>query len=99
VVGYQLGRQLDENTAVGCLLHGAIFVVFLWFLGGLGLESTPTSVWTGLLLTIFTAVLSLLPIGVLLALGRQSSLQLCWLSILYIEVIRGPLIGILFLLR
>jgi len=40
----------------------------------------------------------LFPIGVLLALGRQSSLPVVrWLSILYIEVIRGlPLIGILF---
>jgi general L-amino acid transport system permease protein len=39
------------------------------------------------------------PIGVLLALGRQSPLPVVrWLSILYIEVVRGlPLIGILFL--
>jgi len=44
-----------------------------------------------------TAVISIFfPIGVLLALGRQSSLPVVrWLSILYIEVIRGlPLIGI-----
>jgi general L-amino acid transport system permease protein len=104
VVGYQLGRQLDENTSRWLpLAWGLSFVVFLWFLkGGLGLESTPTSVWTGLLLTIFTAVISIVlsfPIGVLLALGRQSSLPVVrWLSILYIELIRGlPLIGILFL--
>jgi len=104
VAGYQLGRQLDANTSRWLpLWWGLSFVVFLWFLkGGLGLESTPTSVWMGLLLTVLTAVISIVlsfPIGVLLALGRQSSLPVVrWLSILYIEVIRGlPLIGILFL--
>lgn len=104
VAGYQLGRQLDANTSRWLPLGwGLSFVVSLWFLkGGLGLESTPTSVWMGLLLTVLTAVISIVlsfPIGVLLALGRQSSLPVVrWLSILYIEVIRGlPLIGILFL--
>lgn len=104
VAGYQLGRQLDANTSRWLPLGwGLSFVVSLWFLkGGLGLESTPTSVWMGLLLTVLTAVISIVlsfPIGILLALGRQSSLPVVrWLSILYIEVIRGlPLIGILFL--
>lgn len=104
VAGYQLGRQLDANTSRWLPLGwGLSFAVSLWFLkGGLGLESTPTSVWMGLLLTVLTAVISIVlsfPIGVLLALGRQSSLPVVrWLSILYIEVIRGlPLIGILFL--
>lgn len=104
VAGYQLGRQLDANTSRWLPLGwGLSFVVSLWFLkGGLGLESTPTSVWMGLLLTVLTAVISIVlsfPVGILLALGRQSSLPVVrWLSILYIEVIRGlPLIGILFL--
>lgn len=104
VAGYQLGRQLDANNSRWLPLGwGLSFVVSLWFLkGGLGLESTPTSVWMGLLLTVLTAVISIVlsfPIGILLALGRQSSLPVVrWLSILYIEVIRGlPLIGILFL--
>lgn len=104
MAGYLLGQQLDANTSRWLPLGwGLSLVVFLWFLkGGLGLESTPTSVWTGLLLTVFTAVISIVlsfPIGVLLALGRQSRLPVVrWLSILYIEVIRGlPLIGILFL--
>ena len=104
VAGYQLGRQLEANTSRWLPLGwGLSFVVSLWFLkGGLGLESTPTSVWMGLLLTVLTAVISIVlsfPVGILLALGRQSSLPVVrWLSILYIEVIRGlPLIGILFL--
>ncbi len=91
VAGYQLGRQLDANTMSWLPLGwGLSFVVSLWFLkGGLGLESTPTSVWMGLLLTVLTAVISIVlsfPIGVLLALGRQSSLPVVrWLSILYVN--------------
>jgi general L-amino acid transport system permease protein len=61
-----------------------------------------TSLWGGLLLTIFMAVVSIFlcfPLGVLLALGRQSSLPVIrWLSVLYIELVRGiPLIAILFI--
>jgi general L-amino acid transport system permease protein len=68
----------------------------------LGLEETETDVWTGLLLTLLTASVSIVisfPIGVMLALGRQSELPVVrWFSILYIEIVRGlPLIGILFL--
>lgn len=79
------------------------FFLVLWLLaGGLGLEEVSTSKWGGLTLTIFMAVTSIaicFPIGVLLALGRQSSLPVVrWFCILYIEFIRGiPLISILFL--
>jgi general L-amino acid transport system permease protein len=57
---------------------------------------------SGLILTLFAAVVSIVlsfPFGVLLALGRQSSLPaIRWLSIAYIELIRGlPLLGILFM--
>ena len=104
VAGFLLGRQLDANISRWLpLTWGLAFLLFFWLLqGGLGLESTSTRVWTGLLLTIFMAVFSIVlsfPFGVLLALGRQSSLPVVrWLSILYIEVVRGlPLIGILFL--
>jgi general L-amino acid transport system permease protein len=75
----------------------------LWLIkGGLGLKEVPTNDWGGLMLTLFAAVISIafsFPLGVLLALGRQSSLPVVKIfSILYIEIIRGlPLIGILFL--
>ncbi|MBO3459726.1 amino acid ABC transporter permease [Aetokthonos hydrillicola Thurmond2011] len=79
------------------------FLIVLWLIGGgLGLEPVDTNLWNGLLLTLVTAVISIVlsfPLGVLLALGRQSELfAIRNFSILYIEIIRGlPLIGILFL--
>jgi general L-amino acid transport system permease protein len=79
------------------------FLVTLWLMnGGFGLAIVSTKVWNGLLLTVFVAVLSIVlsfPLGVLLALGRQSPLPIVrGVSIAYIELIRGlPLIGILFM--
>jgi general L-amino acid transport system permease protein len=79
------------------------FPIILWLIGGgFGLELVETNLWNGLLLTLVMALISIIlsfPLGVLLALGRQSSLFVVrWMSILYIEIIRGlPLIGILFL--
>ncbi|MBU7582037.1 MAG: amino acid ABC transporter permease [Nostoc sp. TH1S01] len=79
------------------------FPVIIWIIGGgLGLQTVPTNLWNGLLLTVLMAVVSIIlsfPLGVLLALGRTSNLPILrWFSILYIEIVRGlPLIGILFL--
>jgi general L-amino acid transport system permease protein len=98
-----IGRQLTPNIGSRLPIAWPVsFLIILWFIkGGLGLEETSTNAWNGLLLTLLAAVISItlsFPIGVLLALGRQSSLPVIrWLSILYIEVVRGlPLIGILF---
>ncbi|MCP9825616.1 amino acid ABC transporter permease [Synechococcus sp. EJ6-Ellesmere] len=70
--------------------------------GGLGIPRVPPSEWGGLLLTLLMASFAILlsfPIGVVVALGRRSSLPLLrWTSVLYIEFIRGaPLITLLFL--
>ncbi len=78
-------------------------IISVWLIGGgLGLESVSTNLWGGLMLTLLMSIISILlcfPIGVMLALGRQSSLPIIrFLSIAYIEVIRGlPLITILFM--
>jgi len=61
-----------------------------------------TNLWGGLLLTFVLAVISIVlsfPLGVLLALGRRSSLPVVRIfSILYIELIRGvPLVTVLFM--
>jgi general L-amino acid transport system permease protein len=81
-----------------------LFPVALWLVaGGLGiLEGVPNSLWTGLLLTLLTAMTSIVlcfPVGVLLALGRQSQLPVVKYGCIgYIEIVRGlPLIGVLFL--
>lgn len=104
-MGYGVGRQLPVRLGSWLPVAWVIsFLVILWFIKGglgLGLEETSTNVWNGLLLTLLTAVISItlsFPIGVLLALGRQSTLPVVrWFCILYIEIIRGlPLIGILF---
>jgi general L-amino acid transport system permease protein len=60
------------------------------------------AIWSGILLTLVLAVVSILasfPVGVLLALGRRSQLTVVRVtSILFIEVVRGvPLITILFM--
>ena len=70
--------------------------------GGLGIAPVPSAEWGGLLLTLLEASFAILlcfPLGVLLALGRRSTLPLLrWGSVLYIEFIRGaPLITLLFL--
>ncbi|MCS6813557.1 MAG: amino acid ABC transporter permease [Cyanobacteria bacterium] len=76
----------------------------IWWLlsGGAGLKPVPPIRWNGLLLTVVLSVVSIgvaFPLGVLLALGRQSDLPVIrWFSVLYIEIVRGlPLIGILFM--
>jgi len=66
------------------------------------LPVVPTGAWGGLLVTLLLAVGGItisFPIGVMLALGRRSSLPVVSLfSTLFIEIVRGvPLIAILFL--
>ncbi|MGB0562720.1 MAG: amino acid ABC transporter permease [Spirulinaceae cyanobacterium] len=102
-LGQQLGRKvpaLGQYTAFSWL---GSFLVYLWLIGGnLGLAPVSTSEWGGIMLTVFLAVISILlcfPIGVVMALGRQSELPVVrWFSVAYIEIIRGiPLIAILFM--
>ncbi|WP_228055490.1 amino acid ABC transporter permease [Lusitaniella coriacea] len=102
-VGRLAGKKIPE---LGKWIAFGWFLVFLigWWLigGGFILEGVSTNEWQGLLLTIFTATISIVicfPVGVLMALGRRSTLPVVrWLSIAYIEFIRGiPLITILFM--
>lgn len=75
----------------GMLLVGGVF----------GLEPVSTRFWGGLLITLVVAMTGItlsLPIGILLALARSSSLPvLKTLAIVFIEFVRGvPLITVLF---
>jgi general L-amino acid transport system permease protein len=102
--GYVTARQINPKI-MGWMpgLWALSFPLILWLIkGGLGLREVSTNDWGGLVLTLFLAIISIVlsfPLGVLLALGRQSSLPVVkLLSTLYIEIVRGlPLIGILFL--
>jgi len=101
---YVAARQINPKI-MGWMpaIWALSFPVILWLIkGGLGLTEVSTNDWGGLVLTLFLAIISIVlsfPLGVLLALGRQSSLPVVkLLSTLYIEIVRGlPLIGILFL--
>lgn len=78
-------------------------VCFILIRGGLGLEVVGTEKWGGLMLTILVAAVGIIasfPIGILLALGRQSDNMpiVKTLCVGFIEFIRGvPLITILFM--
>ncbi|HAV76158.1 MAG TPA: amino acid ABC transporter permease [Anaerolineae bacterium] len=106
-VGYLLGKsrfiRSQHVTALWLLASILIVLVILpGFNGNTLLPKVETTVWGGFLVTLLLAVGGIVlsfPIGVLLALGRRSSLPVVKLfSILFIEVIRGvPLITILFM--
>ncbi len=80
-----------------------LFLMGLLLRGGLfGLASVESTKWSGLPLTLLLSVFGLTaayPLGVVLALGRQSRLPaIKSLCIVYIETIRGvPLISLLFM--
>lgn len=98
---------LPRARAKGLVLTYALLVmpVLSWLLlygGFLGLEKVPSHYWGGLMLTLLLALVGMiasLPLGVLLALGRRSSLLVVRsLSTAYIELWRGvPLITVLFM--
>ena len=86
------------------LIFSIIYPILAFVLikgGFFGLESVETSQFGGTMLTVIIGVTSIacsLPLGILLALGRQSRLKLIkYISICFIEFMRGvPLITLLF---
>ena len=89
---------------LNAILFFAIYPVFSFILlvgGSFGLEYVETRRWGGLLITLvvaFTGIITSLPLGIMLALGRRSELPvLRWLAVAFIEFWRGvPLITVLF---
>ena len=83
----------------------SIFPIISYFLltgGSFGLAEVSTDKWGGLMLTLVISSIGIvfsMPIGIILALGRQSQMPIIKsLSVVYIEFIRGvPLITILFM--
>jgi len=84
------------------MMISIMLLAVLLLYGGIGLSVVPTNKWGGLFLTIilsFGAIACALPIALVLALGRNSSLVIIkGLCIAVIELVRGvPLISILFM--
>ncbi len=105
-IGFVIGQQSKRLEASSIILAIAWFLslpISIWLIGGnLGLTAVDVNAWNGLVLTLIVAISGIIfsfPLGVLLALGRQSTLPLIkWFCVFYIEIIRGlPLIGILFM--
>ena len=79
-------------VVMGLLMRGGLF----------GLTPVETTQWGGLPLTLLLSIFGLTaayPLGVALALGRQSKMPtIKWMCVVYIELIRGvPLISLLFM--
>lgn len=78
-------------------------VAFVLLVGGVfGLEHVETPLWGGLLVTLvlsFVGIAVSLPLGILLALGRRSTMPVVKLvSVIFIETVRGvPLVTVLFM--
>ncbi|HEX2110904.1 MAG TPA: amino acid ABC transporter permease [Gaiellaceae bacterium] len=95
------GRRVPARHArwVAAIVFAALVAAYLTITAFGGV---PWDRWGGLLLTVFLAVGGIalsFPLGVLLALGRRSTLPVVrWVCIVYIELIRGvPLITVLFM--
>ncbi len=106
-IGYRIGKlKPGLGRYVVSLWLIAFLLIPLVLLPGFSnsslLPSVPTTAWGGLLITLLLSVGGIVlsfPIGVLLALGRRSSLPVVKMfSIFFIEVVRGvPLVTILFM--
>ncbi len=108
LIGFAVGRWRGKSLRrMAISLWVLYFPVVILVIRGLAFAETwmpkvPTNLWGGLLLTFLLAIVGILfsfPLGVLLALGRRSSLPVIrWVSVGYIEIIRGvPLVTILFM--
>ncbi len=102
-VGRYFGKRLARFAITMLLLY---FPLAILIIGGFGesgwFQAIPTRFWGGLLLSLILTIVGIVmsfPLGVLLALGRQSKLPILHsISVVYIEFIRGvPLISLLFM--
>jgi general L-amino acid transport system permease protein len=111
VVGYLVYTRLVTRSFAAGFFGGIAAAVVVWVLGSFIvpaiapanplLEAVPSRDLGGFMLNMMlgvTCVSLSLPIGIALALGRQSSMPLIkWICVIFIEFIRGvPLITLLF---
>ncbi len=99
---FSQNRNYWKKTLAYAWIFG-LFIMGLLMKGGLfGLTSVDSTQWGGLPLTLILSVFGLTaayPLGVVLALGRQSKMPaIKTICVIYIELIRGvPLISLLFM--
>ncbi len=102
LLGYSRNRRHWHKNLLYAWATGMVLMAVLMRGGILGLQAVESTRWGGLPLTLLLSIFGLTlayPLGVLLALGRQSKLPtIKWISVIYIELIRGvPLISLLFM--
>jgi general L-amino acid transport system permease protein len=90
------------NLKLWAIVAGCLIAAMLVMKIDFGLEYVETSQWGGLLVTLvvaITGIVASLPLGILLALGRQSKMPFVkYFCVTFIEVWRGvPLITVLFM--
>ncbi len=90
---------------INAILFFVVYPIFVYYMlagGAFGLEAVPTEKWGGLTVTLIIGLVGIvvsLPLGIILALGRQSKMPVIKsLCIMFIEVWRAvPLISVLFM--
>ena len=102
LVIFSHNRRYWNKTLLFVWLGGVAVMGVIMRGGLLGLTVVESTKWSGVILTLMLSLFGLTaayPLGVLLALGRKSSLPaIKTLSVVYIEMIRGvPLISLLFM--
>ena len=103
LVGYGIRWRWPQARRLwhmGWLLSLPVILVVLGGVEGTGLAPVATMQWGGLMLTLLLAAVGIVasfPLGLMLALGRQSTLPVIrWSAIAYIELVRGvPLVSVL----
>jgi len=110
VVGYLVYSRLVDRSFAAGFLGGIVAAVIFWSLGGLLMGDSPGGIVLeqvttrnvgGFMLNMILGVVCVslsLPLGIVLALGRQSSMPIIkWICVIFIEFVRGvPLITLLF---
>lgn len=99
---YSRNRKHWKKSLLYIWIAGILAMAVLMRGGVLGLQSVESTQWGGVPLTLllsFFGLTAAYPLGVVLALGRQSRMKgIKWLCVVYIELIRGvPLISLLFM--
>ena len=111
IAGYLVYARLVGRSFAAGFLGGVVAAIVIWYVGGLlipdnandtaVMQAVPSRDLGGFMLNMMlglTCVSLSVPLGIALALGRQSSMPLIkWICVIFIEFIRGvPLITLLF---